>query len=266
LPYTQHREFDTPEEQTRIWRFMDLGKLIWLIDKSALYFSRLDKLSSIDPFEGLYTRKNFNFQNLKFEDQSAEWKQKTGLDTKEKFEHSIQSNRWLLRFVKTQREVTFVNCWHSQEYESAAMWKMYVHGNEGVAIQSSVGRLKEALSNYTDFKVFIGRIKYIDYNKEAIASGNILIPFLHKRKSYEYEKELRALIWTIEEGKNDISNNRYANTDGLEAKVNLENLIEMIYLAPTAPTWIRDLLTSLFSKYGLTKAIVQSSLCESAFY
>ena len=266
MPFAQHREFDTPEEKTIIWRYMDLGKLIWLIDKSALYFSSIDKLSSIDPFEGLYTRKNINFLNLKFEDQSEEWKQKTGLNTKEKYEQSIHSNKRWLEFTKTQKKVTFVNCWHHQEYESAAMWKIYAHGNEGVAIQSTVGRLKQALSNYPDFQISIGCVKYIDYNKEIIESDNLLNLFLHKRKSYKYEEELRALIWTMEEGKNYLSNNQYANIDGLAVKVNLDNLIDKIYIAPTAPTWIIDLLNSLLSKYGLTKPIVQSNLSEGEFY
>lgn len=66
--------------------------------------------------------------------------------------------------------------------------------------------------------------------------GNTLSPFMYKRKSFEYEDELRALIWTPQHGKNDILNpqeNKFANTPGLPVTVEIEQLIEKIkYLVP----------------------------------
>jgi len=37
-------------------------------------------------------------------------------------------------------------------------------------------------------------VHYIDYNTDRIRSGNVLVPFMHKRKSYEHEKEIRGVI------------------------------------------------------------------------
>lgn len=36
-------------------------------------------------------------------------------------------------------------------------------------------------------------IKYIDYKKDWIPEKNMFYPFVHKRKSYEHEKEVRAI-------------------------------------------------------------------------
>ena len=52
---TQHKSFPQPPDPSiSVWRYMDLAKLMWLLQRRALYFSRLDKLG--DPFEGHYTK------------------------------------------------------------------------------------------------------------------------------------------------------------------------------------------------------------------
>jgi len=42
------------------------------------------------------------------------------------------------------RRYVFVNPWHKNEFESAAMWKLYLKSEEGVAIRTTVERLKHA--------------------------------------------------------------------------------------------------------------------------
>jgi hypothetical protein len=37
-----------------LWRYMDLAKFVWMLQRRALYFCRLDALG--DPYEGHYTR------------------------------------------------------------------------------------------------------------------------------------------------------------------------------------------------------------------
>lgn len=106
-------------------------------------------------------------------------------------------------------------------------------------------------------------MRHIDYETQAISMGNLLSPFMYKRKSFEHERELRALIWTPQHGKNDVVNpgaSKYKDTLGLSVLINLEVLIERIYVAPTAPPWILELLRSLLNKYNLSKDVVQSSL------
>ncbi len=44
-----------------LWRYMNLPKFIWLLEKRALYFARIDQLTEADPFEGYYTKKNLEY-------------------------------------------------------------------------------------------------------------------------------------------------------------------------------------------------------------
>jgi len=215
MAFKEHPEFMAPDDlNAKIWRYMDLAKFLSMLDRRALYFVRLDKLSEFDPFEGYYTNLNILFEKLKFEDMSDEWKESSGINDPKIFESIADMSTKSRDLVKYHREVTFVNSWHIKEHESAAMWRLYLNNDEGIAIQSTYQKFVEALADYEDFEVYIGKIKYIDYEKEAIPMGNTLSPFLYKRKSFEHEDELRSLIWTPQHGKNDILNpdkNKYKN-------------------------------------------------------
>lgn len=238
-----------------------------MLDKSALFFPRVDKLTAADPFEGYYTKSIVAIDQLKLEDFPEEWRKQVNINDEKSFQMFVEHHRVLREHSKLQREVTFVNSWHCQEHESAAMWSLYLKTQEGIAIQSSYERLIESLSQYSDFGVYIGMVNYIDYELDAISLSHGLYPFIHKRKSFEHEKELRALIWTIEHGKNASgANNKFKDVDGLNVPVNLNALIERVFVAPTAPVWVRELIESIVKRFGLSASVVQSKLLESPFY
>src|SRR5215207_9699692 len=44
------------DENVRVWRYMTFIKFVSLLDRSALFFARVDRLG--DPFEGSYARRN----------------------------------------------------------------------------------------------------------------------------------------------------------------------------------------------------------------
>lgn len=270
MPFKEHPEFNPPEQQdAKIWRYMDLAKFISVLDTNSLYFSRLDQLSRLDPFEGYYTDLNLAFENIPFSDMPDEWKESSGINNEEIYASIIEINKHSREMVKNHRSVTFVNSWHIKEHESAAMWKVYLSNNEGIAIQSTYNNFTAALERYEDFEVHVGRINYIDYESEAIPMGNTLSPFIYKRKSFEYEDELRALIWTPQHGKNDLvhpENNKFKDIMGLVVPVNLDTLIDRIYVSPDAPSWIGSIVKSITGKYGLKKEVVQSILSARPLY
>lgn len=248
---------------------MDLAKFLSLLERRCLYFTRLDQLSEFDPFEGYYTHLNLEFDKLSFEDMPDAWKESSGIDDERIFKFIVDNNKRVREQVKNHRLVTFVNSWHIKEHESAAMWKVYLSNNEGIAIQSTYQRLIESLEAYKEFEIYVGRIKYIDYEKEVIPMGNLLSPFVYKRKSFEYEDELRALVWTPQHGKNDLmnpENNKYLNIFGLYIAADLERLIENIFVAPSAPTWMLDLIRAVTERFGLNKQVKQSNLALTPVY
>jgi len=248
---------------------MDLAKFLSLIETSSLYFCRLDQLSEFDPFEGYYTQSNLSIDKLKFDEMSDEWKERMNIKDENGFNKFLSGHKQVRNVVKYDRSVTFVNSWYIKEHESSAMWKIYSDNNYGIAIQSTYQKLIDSFASYDDFDINIGRIKYIDYEKDVIPMGNLLSPFMYKRKIFEYEDELRALIWTPQNGKNDMINpskNRYANVFGLYVKVDLNILIDTIFISPNAQLWIVDVIKGVIEKYGFKKEVKQSNLSSKPSY
>lgn len=269
MSFKEHPEFlPPPNPAATIWRYMDLAKFLSLLDRSALFFVRIDKLAAQDPFEGYYTNLNVQFENLKFSELPEEIRKQIGVTDEASLERYMWSKKLIRNLGKADREKTFVNSWHAQEQESAAMWNLYVKSDEGIAIESTYERLVDSLSDYDQFGVFIGMVKYMDYQRDLIPYRNGLLPYISKRLSFEHEKELRALIWTPEHGKNDMDPaiNRYSDHAGLYVPVNLAKLIKRIFVAPTAPHWMLELLASLVKKYDLELDVVQSDLASTPIY
>lgn len=270
MAYSEHPEFTPPSaENAKIWRYMDLAKFLSLIESESLYFVRLDQLSEFDPFEGYYTNLNLEFDKLEFENMSEQWKKLTGINDKKIFDVIALGNKNTRDMVKYHRSASFVNSWHIKEHESAAMWKIYLSNNEGIAIQSTFKKLINSMESYDDFEIHIGKIKYINYDTEVIPMGNTLSPFIYKRKSFEYEDELRALIWTPQHGKNnmlDPEKNKFKDTFGLNVPVDIDILIEKIYVSPNAPKWILEVIEKIVKRFELKKEVTQSDLALKPIY
>jgi hypothetical protein len=47
------------------------------------------------------------------------------------------------------------------------MWQIFTQNSEGLAIQSTIGRLQEALAPEINFNQYIGEVNYIDYKKNT---------------------------------------------------------------------------------------------------
>jgi hypothetical protein len=58
-----------------------------------------------------------------------------------------------------------------------------IHKTEGLAIQSTIGRLQNALAPENNYKQFIGEVNYIDY-KRIHPFDDMFFPFLFKRKAF----------------------------------------------------------------------------------
>lgn len=255
---------EVPDE-TKIWRYMGFTKFVSFLEY-GLYFCRADKFE--DKFEGSLTVKDPELWISHLED----GKQFIPQEDIERFNQYIEYMKSLnSKNAEEMRKYVVINCWHMNENESEAMWKLYSQSSEGIAIQSTYARLKESI----DFKsirdeeigqfVDVRPVKYIDYKKENTS----LIPdrisaFLHKRKSFEHEKELRILI-----------SNKAAKTyrfedvfeSGKTVKVKYDKLIENIYIAPTLPKWFEDLVRDVLKKYGLEEIpIVRSTLDDPAIF
>jgi hypothetical protein len=157
-----------------------------------------------------------------------------------------------LNYYKTHREKVAISSWHINEYESFAMWQIFTQNSEGLAIQSTIGRLQKALQPEEHFQQYIGEVNYIDYKKEYIPFDDLFFPFLYKRKSFQYEREVRII--------SDVTQNNLKLNDGLKINVDVNLLIEKIYIHPKSENWYKNLVIQLVAKLGFDISIEKSDL------
>jgi len=246
---SQHQAvFPPSDESVRIWRYMDFTKFVWMLEHRSLYFARSDLLG--DPFEGSYSKANIKFRPQVYKDM---------LEDVGKLDRAFGM---FSEFFQMMRKWIFINCWHMNDHESAAMWKVHSQSNESIAVQSTYKRLRDCLPG----KVDIGIVRYIDYESDWLPEGNAFYPFFHKRMSFEHERELRAVIsdWPISQGQIQLSRNQ--SESGKSVEVDLAVLVESIYVAPYSAAWFRQLVERVASNYIEEKAVVQSSLSDSPVF
>jgi hypothetical protein len=153
-----------------------------------------------------------------------------------------------------------ISCWHMNEHESAAMWKLYSSSNEAVCIRSTYRRLRRCLPQC----VFVGEVSYIDYETGGFSLGKVFNAIMHKRLSFAHERELRAIFWE-QDGTPDAQPYKPQIDDsGLAMEVDLPALIERVYVSPTAAPWFADLVRAMTKKYELAFPVDQSVLASAA--
>ena len=113
------------------------------------------------------------------------------------------ASRLISKLRQEMRLKTFVNCWHESENESAAMWKIYSREYDGIAVKTTFETLTQSFTDV--LTVHVGKIDYIDYNSTLIPERNLYSPFLYKRKMFEHEREVRAIVSSSSNDPNHIS-------------------------------------------------------------
>jgi hypothetical protein len=248
--YSKYPFIKSPSnESSKIWRYMDFTKFLSLLETQSLFFTRADKFE--DPFEGILSTPSHNLELSSLINSGGD------MMNSELYGNGIR--RMINEGEETLRKWVFVNCWHLNDNESAAMWDLYSRRDTGIAIQTTFKNLYDCLDK-KDKEIFIGLVNYIDYEKDLNTSeGNILSQFMHKRNSFSHEKELRALFmypWSKDwPDRLDLE-----ESSGLSISIDFEVLIDKIYISPFSPIWIKELVQSIVKKYNLDRDVVQSSI------
>lgn len=226
--YINNPNIKLPKDpNTVVWKYLDLSKFLDLLMSEKLFMSRSDKFE--DQYEGTFSEPTFD--EIK----------KLSID-----------NPDFLNYYKTHREKVAISSWHINEYESFAMWQIFTQNSEGIAIQSTIGRLQKALVPEINFNQYIGKVNYIDYKKEHIPFDDLFFPFLFKRKSFQYEGEVRIIT--------DIGDSSIKINEGLKINVAINQLIEKIYIHPKSENWYKNLVIQLVKQLGFDFTIEKSDL------
>jgi hypothetical protein len=230
---------------------MDFASLVSVLEKKSLPFVRADRFQLADPWEGSVSK--------------------------------VTKKWWTNDLRKEHARSIGISSWHMNAVESAAMWVQYGRSRpedaKGVAVVSSFSRLTRAID---DPFVGVGTVSYLDYDTDTVPFHNAFVPFLCKRKSFEHERELRAL--TISGGgmlakgfagpikplfveSTDVIDSYPIQEEGAKyIPVELSELIESIRVAPHAKDWFFEVVMAVVKKYGLEVPVLKSQISEPGLF
>ncbi|MES2649888.1 MAG: hypothetical protein V4717_23630 [Bacteroidota bacterium] len=248
--------FEAPPPEALLWRYQDIPRYIDLLLKQQLFFSRANRFE--DPFEGKYLLQQKAGQ-LK-----EKAKESLGVPGEKEEVNVVEEVRQLAVQYERKRSYVTVNSWHNNSTENYAMWRIYGQGTYGLAIQTNYQRLKDAFQK-TSKEIYIGKVNYYEVECDSKSYENELMAFLHKRNIYAYENEVRC-CYVLDENENDFNWDEQDTYDGVFVNVDLETLIERIYISPYSPQWIRDIIAGLNDKFGINKEIVHSTVFDTGDY
>lgn len=227
----------------KIWRYMDLAKFISLLSNKALYFTSANNFQ--DKYEffipEIYTKEIKNkeielitkkFENNKKIIEENKMINPNGYNDAINLIHKrLEIDIANINNNTTKKEVRKkfgVSCWHINNYENEALWKIYTNQGQGISIESNVEKLKQSLQFHR--KITFDKVRYEDFNTSTIEKNHENYLLYIKRKAFEYENEFRAsvLLDEIDYGKGS-----YINSD-------LDILIEKIHISPLMPDYFFD--------------------------
>jgi hypothetical protein len=225
---------DQPADDALMWRYVDFTKYVAMLADRCLALTRLDRLG--DPFEGAYPRRQAAAAPADGEAYA-------------RFDPCVDLRRYV-----------YVSCWYVNPHESAAMWRVYA-GPDGLAVRSTPGRLRDALRGETR-PLSAGCVRYLDYNEETMPGEQGLMPFLCKRRSFEFEREYRILHY--DEPAHDGCRPDPPPAVGMAA--DLAVLVRDVVVSPTAGDWLVGLVRTVSQRFGLDVPVTRSDLDRGPVY
>lgn len=216
-----------------LWRYMSMEKLESLLREKALYFRRADLFE--DPLEGNQSKATLNYRPKFFEGATDSWIHKT-----------------MPMIDARVRKCVYVNCWHNNKSESSYMWDAYAKDNKGIAIKSSLNRVRNAILD-KEREFLLSPVNYIDFEIDHTSDANSFYPFFYKDKSFFNEREFR---FAIIENWEHISNDEFdllRFEDGVFIPVDVNLLIEKVIVSPHTKERDMKVIKKLLKSYKLSR-------------
>jgi hypothetical protein len=250
--YQPHPDLPEIDDATSLWRYVDLYRYLDLLQTAELHLTRADQME--DRWEGAYSKVNV-----------AERPDVYGKDWP-------MMSEAMPRMYQYARIHTYMNCWFMGEAQSYAMWKLYDAAGKGVAIRTTAARLKTALIGDRLPPLSGAKVNYVDYDATFIPEGNLFFPYIHKRLSFEFEREYRLLaMWSPKSLKPEepgaaVRTEPDTPPPFLRESVDLAGLIERVYVSPDAPDWVARVVQEVTRRYLANVDVVHSDLAADPVY
>jgi hypothetical protein len=225
-----HNIFVLPDNTTLyLWRYMDLAKFLALLQTRKLVLSRLDLFE--DKFEGVMSAAAIQ---AVYADPNIPAEAKTILIDS----HQISRKRF------------YVQCWHQNNFESAAMWKLYGSGYNTIAIQTDL----ESILSVIGEQAYFGMVNYMDYNSDInLYHSNSFSPVLCKRHHFSHEREYRIVAA-------DFSPDHPEKPRIMEINIDINKLIKRILVPPETPDWYFNTIVDVAKKYDIWADVSKSDI------
>jgi hypothetical protein len=230
-----------------IWRYMDLAKFVMFL-REGLWFSRVDCLG--DPWEAF--ARVVGYSPPPQPNPAQEIHQTLTAHYKEQ--------------LKSIYRHLFVNCWHKNPHESAAMWKIYGK-NSGVAVRSTTERLTNSFKSPPirgGLFRYCGAVRYeahVELDRQVNIDFNETSPFdifarvqpaFLKRSFFTDEREWRAVLYVE------------AGFDEKRTYLAIDHSVlgEGVYVDPTADQPHRSAVEEIIAQFKPTLNLRTSELAR----
>lgn len=273
-----------PEDTTiPLWRYTSLSKFLNLVrlgkdhsdgGKGNLVFCRADLLD--DEYEGTISDPTIDeLKDMSIEELQEYWGKQdpNELDVPpfealtdsykeiraDQLRQRIENEREI--FTKQMKQITYLNCWRKDLYESSSMWRAYTTPSDGIALKSNFDNFCDCFDSWPGI-LYIGKVQYTDYDREKM-TVDAIGPFFHKRKEFKDESEVRAICTKFSKPRSKNRADDLPPIDGGEVvkpMVDIETLIEKIVIHPEAGSYLSNVLSDYLEQYGLDITIERSSL------
>jgi hypothetical protein len=212
-------------EDQKIWRYVGFSRFMWMLQRKQLWLSRADKLE--DPWELALSEREVEYLVRRHPiSPVGEPPQEPAL---------VRTKR----IMEVWRKTTYINCWCALDYESHALWRVFCGPKEGVAIQTTWGRLSALAQNL--------RLVEVDYTgyQSKIRTPQIEQVSIRKRQMFDYEHEVRIIAH------DDTSNpNLIKGEFGFQLPFVPQNLIEAIWVHPEADESFNEVVVTAVDTYA----------------
>ncbi|PAE26858.1 hypothetical protein [Bacillus sp. 7894-2] len=243
-----------------------------------------------DKFEGAYTAFDSSLRDLRIEEiirslkmegnESARMRINDEGDWVSIQEVNVNNKESFLSYYSKLRKTHFINCWHRNDIESQAMWSQYTNNRQGIAIKTTIGKLRKALESTS--RVMIDEVEYIDYDHGKFSEQHIKnyphsSVFFHKRQPFEHESKFRVVLMNfqkLEDGKGNkkMEFDNQEQISGIKIPIDLSGLIDGVYVDPASNKEYGEIINSLLNVYGVKDekgnilTVAQSSLNKVPTY
>jgi hypothetical protein len=263
-------------EDIPLWRYMSLDKLVDLLATQELHFTPLASFAKSDPFEGYLPAVALEADASIFRPhvKDAELAWQLVEEHRKNVGHELTKEERALvegqiadlkaaprRYHAAIAKSIAVNCWHINKGESEAMWRLYGDRGKGIAVETTLGALKESIgARDAAYRVHIYPVKYLDFFDKTLKPADCVVeghraPLL-KRLSYEHEREVRAFIVHVPETARAALDLESWKPVPVRIRVELDLLVKAIHVSPYPGEPFASSVSKICERFGFSEDIV----------